>query len=332
MGLMCQSTDARASHDRRDWGSSVTIGSWQRENRMTIPECWRGAVTPTTENDMPKTPPRLSSQAVSFWTDVVAQSAKAVDAAACLDNRTAGRPCATGPWRLALEDHLKNRPSDTTPRLERASEIAGLITLSKDIAQPGWPDPRRDLIDFALTYLEADVMLFRSGYTKKNLIRRVQQSPLTREDTARVDAVLRRAVMDGTGLEEFRAYCRLAGHMVAHDHLPDLANWLEEAAIGAVVDRVDLHQPYWRPLPSPHELSKQDHARLDELSFWRGGYKWGLIYPQLRVLKKIEPAARTPTDKTRRNAFRMLAWIKRRLGVPVWQPINQGVPSGADIG
>ena len=93
------------------------------------------------------------------------------------------------------------------------------MDFASDVAQPGWPGPRPDLIAFALAFLEADVMLFRSGYVKRHLIKRLQQSPLTSDDITRIDALLRRAVTRGSSLEEFKGYRILAAHLVVNGAL-----------------------------------------------------------------------------------------------------------------
>lgn len=253
--------------------------------------------------DAPARALRLSPAAVGFWTDVITSSVKLLE--------KGERPCSTAPWRAALETHLAQRPRDTTPPLERASRIADLITLSSDIANPGWPEPRRDLIEFALAYLEGDVMLFRSGYTKKGLIRRLQQSPLTGCDIVRVDALLRRAVLNGTGLEEYRAYCRLAAHLVWQGHLPDLLTWLTDQAQGAIVDMHVMRYREWIGLPQRAQMSKEDLVRLGR--YGRNGPVWGLVYPDMTHLADARYGTLTPQDKARRNAFRMIDLIDLRL-------------------
>lgn len=147
--------------------------------------------------DAPDRALRLAPDIVERWTDVFREAA---------DEIVPGeRPCDYEPWRKAI--------AEVGPRhgLEPDTFISSrALTFIADVAMPAWPEPRRDLIEFALVVLEGDVMLFRTGYAKRHLIKRLQQAPLTQTDIARLDVMLQRAVTRGTGFEEYRAWCKLA--------------------------------------------------------------------------------------------------------------------------
>ena len=162
------------------------------------------------------------------------------------------------------------------------------MDFAEDIAQPGWPEPRSALIDFALTFLEADVMLFRSGYAKRHLARRLGQAPLTAADVARIEAVLRRATAGGAGLEEFRAYADLAARLVAEARLPGFEDWLVGRAEGAILtaDRCDGRES--RDIRRLAPLSEADLAGWQRL----GGP--GVVWPGLDRLVDAGRAAPRP--------------------------------------
>ena len=67
-------------------------------------------------------------------------------------------------------------------------------------------------------------MWFRSGYAKKALARRLGQASLSEADVVRLLPVMQRAVIEGTGLEEFKPLCRLAQKV----RPPGLREWLEK--------------------------------------------------------------------------------------------------------
>jgi len=212
-----------------------------------------------------------------------------------------------------VESRAKRACAATFPKGDLAEDWdwwpTYLLNIASDIAQPGWAEPRDDLIEFALVYLEADVMLFRSGYTKRHLIKRLQQSPLSKRHVARIDALLRRAVCDGTGVEEFRAYRKIAAHLVLEDRLPDLEDWLEEQADGAILtlDRAD--GALLADLRS--RLSEELRALVWKTRLF-GRSRWGVVYPQL---SEVVPAGKQIEESAQRvkfNAYLMLSFIDRR--------------------
>lgn len=159
--------------------------------------------------DAPDRALRLSPEIVERWTAVFRQAA---------DEVVPGRsPCDYAPWKKAI--------AEVGPQHGFAPDnfiSSRALTFIADVSMPAWPEPRRDLIEFALVVLEADVMLFRTGYAKRHLITRLQQAPLTQTDIARLDVMLRRAVTQGTGCEEYRAWCKLAAYLVDEGYLGDL--------------------------------------------------------------------------------------------------------------
>ena len=68
----------------------------------------------------------------------------------------------------------------------------------------------RDLIEFAVCFLEVDPMFFRSGYLKQIVITRLKRSELREGDKSRLRGVVWDAV-NCRGTREFRYYCHLAG-------------------------------------------------------------------------------------------------------------------------
>ncbi|MGD9918304.1 MAG: hypothetical protein AB7U46_09805 [Paenirhodobacter sp.] len=236
---------------------------------------------------------------VTRWTEIVARAARHV---------TEGRRiCDYGPWTRVLREQCRTPP--LIGRVSDTDSAEALSHIAAEIAQPGWPDPRPDLIDFALTFLEADVMLFRSGYTKRHLIRRLQQAPLDAAQIARAGALIRRAVTAGTGLEEARAYRKFAAHLIAQGHLPDLPGWLQDQARGTVLswNRLD-----GGVLPLFKEaLSRLSEADQDRLNWHFPGIppRYALEYPDRPVPLRRQ---KEEGQKARFSAFRMLVAIEAR--------------------
>jgi hypothetical protein len=67
----------------------------------------------------------------------------------------------------------------------------------------------KDLLEFAVCFLEVDPWFFRSGYLKQILLTRLKRSELGLQNKRRLRAVLLDAV-DRRGTREFKYYCRLA--------------------------------------------------------------------------------------------------------------------------
>lgn len=173
---------------------------------------------------------RLSPGDVAYWTKAVATVAAMV--------APADRPCSYRNWTETLNEYARARAVIGAPPKYTADLPSRLMSFAEDLAHPDWTDPRPDLVEFALVFLEADVMLFRSGYTKRHLIKRLQKCALIGDQVDRVDGLLRRSITEGAGLEECRAYRRLAAKLVADGDLKDLPRWLEGARIKAPDPRV----------------------------------------------------------------------------------------------
>ncbi len=237
---------------------------------------------------------RLTPEAVARWIALIRAVAPAV--------ARGKRVCDYTPWERALQEYSRVPPfvgQETPYSKVMLSEFHSFVA---DLAQPGWSNPRPDMVEFALCYLEADVMLFGSGYRKRHLIRRLQQSPLSDDQIARIDRLIRRAVMEGTGLEENRAYRKLAAHLIVQGHLPGLYLWLEQMAEGAQVRSND----------APNWLIFQVLHRVGEAT-WTEWFRWqsskALTYP---TLTDLADADKSNESLARRSAFRFLMAIEAR--------------------
>jgi hypothetical protein len=74
----------------------------------------------------------------------------------------------------------------------------------------------RSAIDPAITFLEVDPWVFRSGYAKETILRFLKRADLNGEQAARLRQVVLAAV-DAGDRREFRGYCRLACRVVDDD-------------------------------------------------------------------------------------------------------------------
>lgn len=255
------------------------------------------------EADAPMRALRLAPELVELWTNVVRDASAIVV--------LGEKRCDYRPWSIALskagEEHgLIELRGDESPPAGIASRFSAFLW---DVASPAWPDPRRELIEFALTVLEAEPKLFRSGYAQKYLIIRLKQSPLTDGDVARAGSLLRRAVKYGSGFEEFREYCRLAGHLATSGRLPDLEDWLEERAEGAILT---FGMSGSRPLLQILEAVPEADLKRLNVGGWRRPHVNGVAWPDLGTLVPAGPALKTPEQRVKRNAWRMLDHILRR--------------------
>ncbi len=167
--------------------------------------------------DLPRRLAVFARGAPEEWTKIV------VHAHAALINQglrdAAGRACDYAPWQKALT--------------AVGARHIDLMSFAETAGRPPWPVERENLIEFALTFLDADPMLFRSGYAKRHLLDRLRQCSLPTEQFDRLSRILKHAVTRGTGVEEFRAYCRIAGAL----RPPGLAEWLRPFANQAKLDR-----------------------------------------------------------------------------------------------
>lgn len=254
--------------------------------------------------DAPDRALRLYPEIIERWTAVLIEAAQIVEP---------GRmPCDYDPWITAIGEvgvrhGFQADPDDLVPETSIASRLGSFI---EDVSLPAWPKPRRDLIEFALVVLETDVMLFRSGYAKRHLIMRLRQSELSQADVTRLDAMLRRAVTHGTGLEEYRAWCKLAAHLVAAGHLGDLPAWLYPQARGAFLNysMADgrMAQQFWRARLSDADLRKLVGG------VWRRS-RYAIAWPDFRTVVDTKGAVDSAEQQVKRNAWRMLDHILRRL-------------------
>ena len=269
---------------------SSQLRKWQEENRLRR------------EADAPDRVRRLNPETVGRWTDVFREAADKV--------AKGGRPCDYTPWKRAigeagLQHGFKSFPTDSSTDI--VSRAAHFI---EDASMPAWPESRRDLIEFALVVLEADVMLFRTGYAKRHLIKRLQQAPLTQEDIARLDVLLRRAVQNGTGLEEYRAWCKLAADFVDQGHLSDLPAWLYPQAKGALLN-YSMADGHLAQQFSDAGLSNADMHKLI------GGVlrppSHAIAWPNFSQITKVHGTFNAPEQQVKRNAWRMLDHIIRRV-------------------
>ena len=246
---------------------------------------------------------RLTPDVVEHWTGIIRQALPHVS--------PGGRPCSYRPWAGVLGAMSTDPPFVGTVQTSPVGLARGLMSVAADIAQPGWPEPRRDLIEFALVFLEADVMLFRSGYAKRHLVRRLQQSPLSETDVRRAEFLLKRAVLVGTGLEEQRAYRKLAAHMVCRGHLQDLPGWLRDVASGAIITVNGAEgSDYLRMLTNP-KFSDRDLDRLVVFSS-RSRPKSGVPYPEMSTVVQAGETIERTEQRIKRNAYRMLRAIQQR--------------------
>jgi hypothetical protein len=100
------------------------------------------------------------------------------------------------------------------------------------------------LRDFAITFLEADPMYFRSGYIKAGLLHRLKSAEFDEREAARLAAVLVDAIRR-RGQREFLYYCRLAAAL-RHPEVMAEAARLTDSADGRVASRARMMLRYLR--------------------------------------------------------------------------------------
>ena len=66
----------------------------------------------------------------------------------------------------------------------------------------------RDALESALSFLEADALFHRSGYLKEKLLYAIKRAPWERNDEARLQMIVLRAI-EGRFKREFKFYSRL---------------------------------------------------------------------------------------------------------------------------
>jgi len=270
----------------------MTFGYRKRQLRK-----WEEEARARRVADAPDRALRLQPEIVERWTGVFRE---AVD-----EIMPSESPCDYGPWSKAI--------GEVGPRhgFEKDSFISSrALNFIEDVSMPAWPDPRRDLIEFALVVLEADVMLFRTGYAKRHLIKRLQQAPLTKTDISRLDVMLRRAVTDGTGLEEYRAWCKLAASLVDEGYLGDLPAWLYPQAKGALLNYRMADGRLTQQLLDAGLSDAEKRKLLGGV--WRAP-SHAVSWPNFSEVIRENGNFDTQEQRVKRNAWRMLDHISRRI-------------------
>lgn len=258
---------------------------------------WQEEARTRREADAPDRALRLYPEIVESWTGVIREAA---------DEIVPGEsPCDYEPWRKAI--------GEVGPRHGFAPDTfisSRALTFISDVSMPAWPEPRRDLVEFALVVLEADVMLFRTGYAKRHLIKRLQQAPLTKTDIARLDVMLRRAVTRGTGLEEYRAWCKLAAYLVDEGYLGDLPAWLYPQAKGAFLN-YSMADGRLAEQFNNSGLSDAEMRKLIGGIFRASSH--AVSWPNFSEITRVNGHFDTQEQRVKRNAWRMLDHIMRRV-------------------
>lgn len=251
--------------------------------------------------DSPRRLAALHPAAAARWTNLVSA------AAAQVEPMDPAKPCAYG-RRVRAIAAVSGGPVECADRYygwnnEAPDAVGGLMSFLYDAMSPGWSEDHEHLVEFALTFLEADVMLFRTGYDKRHLLRRLRQADLSPEQKERAEALVGKAVVEGTGLEEYREFCRLAANLN-----PDgLSEWLERLAEGAyvTVDDFDIADDFVRLLEARPEWDKAV-ARHDRSlqPVWS--------FPADLIGEKVKRKDLPPDNRIKRNAWRMKRYLDRR--------------------
>ena len=171
-----------------------------------------------------------------------------------------------------------------------------------DVSRPGWIEDHAHLTDFALTYLEADVMLFRSGYVKRHMLVRLRQARLSPGQIGRARRLVELAVLNGSGLEEFREYCRLAARLITRE----LQGWLEDTAREAMLTLDALDIDDWR---RAQEAFDDKTFRKLHKGWFRHRRTWS--FPANFTPQLVKTAELPHRNRVHVNAWRMLRQIER---------------------
>jgi hypothetical protein len=203
------------------------------------------------------------------------------------------RPCAYGPWVAAFIE------AGGTPQ-----ERGQLRYVYETTSRGAWTDRGPEWLEFALTFLECDVMMHRSGYAKRHFLIRLKSQDLTPDQVQRCDALLRRAVTDGSGHEEFHEYCGLAARL----NPPGLFEWLIETAAPLPLSLREDHTLLWHP-----GLSTEQRKFLLQHSFAIFDGHAGIVWPAPFETVLISRSERSTREaRIKRNAWRMLRAMARR--------------------
>ena len=248
---------------------------------------------------------RILPEPVAYWTGQIRKAA---------DRVKPGRSvCDYQPWKDALRSlRLEPVPPETTARLQWGNRSSSdLMAFAYDVSRGLKKAPRPDLVDFALTFLEADVMLFQSGYLKRDLILRLRQLDLEGPEILRIKALLMRAVLEGAGLEEFVAYTRLSAKLAFSDALDGWEDWLQDTAKGAILTYGNFDSDH---LAKVLEMAEAQGIRFYKLfsPIWWKRPALGLQWPEMNQLVPAGEPLNTPEQQVKRNAWHMLDAIHRR--------------------
>jgi len=239
-------------------------------------------------------------QVVAYWTDQIRRASHVFTPA------HGAATCASGPWIAALVASRQQVRLPCAAAMLTTSACPGkqLMAFAWEISNLTWSTRHDDLIEFALSFLEADVMLPRSGYLKRQMILQLRDVSMDLAQNARARFLLRRAVVNGTGAEEFRAFKKLSRKLVKINAMPDWRDWLAAQAFGAVVCLRDLeHADKARALA----LAQDRNIALQRLlCAGRSGPELGMIWPGLSTFVSAQEDWNAPPEQVRRNAFYML--------------------------
>ena len=122
--------------------------------------------------------------------------------------------------------------------------------------------------------------------------------------------MLRRAVTRGTGLEEYRAWCKLAAYFVDEGQLADLPAWLYSQAKGAFLSYGMANGHLGRKFMNA-VLSDAERRKLIGGGF--SGPNHAISWPTFSEIIKISGNFDTQEQRVKRNAWRMLDQIMRRV-------------------
>jgi len=129
----------------------------------------------------------------------VVDAHKAVDDAfRSVRRRSDPKDPATAKWLASVE------------RLNTALTKAYPAHFWSDLAELRAGNPRH--IETALSFLDADPLFFRSGYTKAQVLSAIKRLPLAKADKTRLRTIVLSRIATRGG-REFRHYCRLARHL-----------------------------------------------------------------------------------------------------------------------
>ena len=138
-----------------------------------------------------------------------------------------------------------------------------------------------------------------------------QLRKMQREARARrVDAMLRRAVTRGAGLEEYRAWCKLAAYFVDEGYLGDLPAWLYPQAKGAFLN-YSMADGRLAQKFSNAGLSNAEMRKL--LGGVSRASSHAVSWPNFSEIVRVNGSFGTQEQRVKRNAWRMLDQIIRRV-------------------